>query len=104
MKKIILLSLFVFFSCALSQEIKTPSGAKGFAITCPAEGLGTGLCYKKAGQKCPQGYKIISQHQTQPAPKTNININGNGNNAQPTEDYTNLEDDGPELTLVIECK
>ncbi len=101
MKRIIFVLAVVFCSCALSQNITTPSGKQGFAITCPAEGFGTGLCYKKAGQQCPQGYNIISQHQTQPKPQININVNNNGTQTTDANDST---DDDPELTLIIECK
>lgn len=62
--KIILLTIsltFLIVSCTTTQEIKRPNGDKEYLIACGA-GLGWNICYEKANELCPSGYKTISEN------------------------------------------
>lgn len=41
--------------CAVTDEIHTENGKKGFSILCTTEAK----CFKQAGEKCPSGYTVL---------------------------------------------
>ncbi len=47
-------------ACTTTQEIKRPDGSVEYLITCGA-GLGWNICYDKANEICPTGYKTLSE-------------------------------------------
>ena len=88
----ILATVIIISSCATSQEIVLPSGAKGFTINCGSyEGDSWSACYQKAGEMCPTGYDILEKTEEQ-----DKNIVAN------PYSFQTLEDD--KRVLVIECK
>jgi hypothetical protein len=50
-------SLFVT-GCTTSQEIRRPNGESEYLIGCGAS-TGWNICYEKANELCPQGYKTL---------------------------------------------
>lgn len=45
-------------ACTTSQEIRRPSGESEYLIGCGAA-TGWNICYEKANELCPQGYKTL---------------------------------------------
>ncbi|BEI34200.1 hypothetical protein [Polynucleobacter sp. HIN5] len=62
MKKLYLLLslLFLLVGCTTSQEIKRVDGESEFLIGCGAA-TGWNICYQKANEICPNGYRTISE-------------------------------------------
>lgn len=52
--------LFLAEGCTTVQEIRRPDGEKEFLIACGAA-LGWNICYDKANDICPKGYKTLAQ-------------------------------------------
>ena len=52
--------LVLMLSCTTSQEIRRPDGSVEYLIAFGA-GLGWNICYDKANEVCPSGYKTISE-------------------------------------------
>ena len=50
----------VFFNCATSMKILRPDGSTEYLITC-GSGTGWNVCYEKANEVCPSGYKTLSE-------------------------------------------
>ena len=46
--------------CTTTQEIKRPNGEREFLIACGAA-LGWNICYDRANEVCPSGYKTLSE-------------------------------------------
>ena len=46
--------------CTTTQEIRRPDGSTEFLIACGAS-LGWNICYEKANEICPGGYKTLSE-------------------------------------------
>jgi len=46
--------------CTTTQEIRRPDGTTEYLIACGA-GLGWNICYDKANEICPSGYKTLSE-------------------------------------------
>lgn len=46
--------------CTTTQEIRRPDGSTEFLIAC-GSGLGWNICYEKANEICPGGYKTLSE-------------------------------------------
>jgi hypothetical protein len=55
-----LLGLTILLGCTTSQEIKRPGGKSEFLVGCGAA-LGWNVCYEKANELCPKGYKTLSE-------------------------------------------
>lgn len=47
-------------ACSTAQEIKRPDGSVEYLVACGA-GLGWNICYDKANEICPTGYKTLSE-------------------------------------------
>ena len=61
MKLLTLLTAAIFISgCTTAQEIRRPDGSVEFLVACGA-GLGWNICYDKANEICPTGYKTLSE-------------------------------------------
>lgn len=60
LNKIIILSTLTFIGCTTTQEINRGSSQKEFLIACGAS-LGWNICYEKANEICPKGYKTLSE-------------------------------------------
>jgi hypothetical protein len=57
---LVILSLSsLVMACAQATPVTTPSGNRGFAVSCGAALLDE--CYAKAGEVCPSGYEILDQ-------------------------------------------
>ena len=56
---ILFLSMF-FVGCTTTQEIRRPDGSTEFLIACGAS-LGWNICYDKANEICPGGYKTLAE-------------------------------------------
>jgi hypothetical protein len=54
------LSLLSLSSCTTAEAINRPDGSKDYVIACGA-GLGWNICYSRANEVCPSGYKTLSQ-------------------------------------------
>lgn len=52
--------VLVLTACATSQEIKRPDGSSEYDIQCGAT-TGWDVCYSKANNVCPGGYKDLSK-------------------------------------------
>ncbi len=48
-------------ACTTVQEVKRPGGDSEFIIACGAS-TGWNMCYSKANETCPQGYKTLSEN------------------------------------------
>jgi len=46
--------------CTTSRESRRPDGSTEYLIACGA-GLGWNICYDKANERCPSGYKTLSE-------------------------------------------
>ena len=57
---ICLLALAGLAGCTTTEAINRPDGSKDYVIACGA-GLGWNICYSKANEVCPSGYKTVSQ-------------------------------------------
>ena len=56
-------SMLVFVGlagCTTTQEIRRPDGSTEYLIACGA-GLGWNICYDRANEVCPSGYKTLSE-------------------------------------------
>ena len=52
----------LFIGCAVSKEIYTPDGDRGYSINCSGSAMTWGHCYEKAGKLCgSQGYNILEK-------------------------------------------
>ena len=49
-----------FVGCTTTQEIRRPDGSTEFLIACGAS-LGWNICYDKANEICPGGYKTLAE-------------------------------------------
>ena len=47
--------------CATSQQVKDTGRAGEYQISCGY--FGWYICYEKAGQLCPGGYKVVSENE-----------------------------------------
>jgi hypothetical protein len=47
-------------ACTTTEAINRPDGSKDYVIACGA-GLGWNICYSRANEVCPSGYKTVSQ-------------------------------------------
>lgn len=47
-------------ACTTSQKILRPDGTTEYLVACGAS-TGWNVCYDKANQECPTGYKTISE-------------------------------------------
>ena len=57
---LVILSLSsLVMACAQATPVTTPSGNRGFSVSCGAARLDD--CYAKAGEVCPSGYEILDQ-------------------------------------------
>jgi hypothetical protein len=56
---ILFVSVFLV-GCTTTQEIRRPDGSTEFLIACGAS-LGWNICYEKANEICPGGYKTLSE-------------------------------------------
>ena len=55
------LLLSVAAACTTSQEIRRPDGTVEYLIACGAS-LGWNVCYDKANEICPTGYKTLAEN------------------------------------------
>lgn len=46
--------------CTTTEAINRPDGSKDYVIACGAA-LGWNICYSRANEVCPSGYKTVSQ-------------------------------------------
>ena len=51
---------FLVSGCTTAQEIRRPNGEREFLIACGAA-LGWNICYDRANELCPSGYKTLSE-------------------------------------------
>ncbi|MER0170109.1 MAG: hypothetical protein DU489_05770 [Nitrosomonas sp.] len=51
-------SILFLLGCTTVQKIKRPEGVTEFLIACGA-GSGWNICYEKANELCPLGYKTL---------------------------------------------
>ncbi|TVO51378.1 hypothetical protein FHP91_19590 [Denitromonas halophila] len=59
MRTVLLTSIFLMIAgCSTVQEIRRPDGSVEYLIACGAS-LGWNICYDKANQVCPSGYKTL---------------------------------------------
>lgn len=56
----VVLLLCVLAGCTTTQEIRRPDGSTEYLIACGA-GLGWNICYERANEVCPAGYKTLSE-------------------------------------------
>jgi hypothetical protein len=56
----ILLLALCASACTTVQEIKRPNGVIEYLVGCGA-GTGWNICYNKANEICPTGYKTLSE-------------------------------------------
>jgi len=55
-----LVAVLMLAGCASSKEVYTPSGERGYVISC--DGVGWAVCYTEASDLCgAAGYRIIEQ-------------------------------------------
>jgi hypothetical protein len=54
------LVLFALAGCTTTQQIRRPDGSVEYLIACGA-GLGWNICYERANEVCPSGYKTLSE-------------------------------------------
>ncbi len=55
------LAAFLLVSgCTTTEAINRPDGSKDYVIACGA-GLGWNICYSRANEVCPAGYRTVSQ-------------------------------------------
>ena len=47
-------------ACTTTQEIRRPDGSVEYLVACGAN-LGWNICYDKANELCPAGYKTLSE-------------------------------------------
>lgn len=47
--------------CTTTQEIRRPNGTVEYLIACGAS-LGWNICYDKANEICPSGYKTLAEN------------------------------------------
>lgn len=47
--------------CAAAHKTVMPDGRAGLSINCSGAAMSWNQCYEKAGDKCPNGYDIISK-------------------------------------------
>lgn len=47
--------------CTTTQEIRRPDGSIEYLIACGA-GTGWNICYNKANELCPSGYKTLAEN------------------------------------------
>lgn len=52
--------LLALLGCTTSQEMRRPDGSVEYLIACGA-GLGWNICYDRANEVCPSGYKTLSE-------------------------------------------
>ncbi len=52
--------LVVISGCTTTQEIKRLDGQKEYLVACGAS-TGWNICYKKANELCPNGYKVLDK-------------------------------------------
>lgn len=52
--------LFALAGCTTTQQIRGPDGSVEYLIACGA-GLGWNICYERANEVCPSGYKTLSE-------------------------------------------
>jgi len=55
------LLLIATTGCTTTQEIRRPDGTTEYLIACGA-GLGWNICYDKANEVCPSGYKTLAEN------------------------------------------
>ena len=55
-----MLLLLVCSGCTTTQKIVRPDGTDEFIIACGAS-LGWNICYDKANEVCPTGYKTLNE-------------------------------------------
>lgn len=55
-----LMALACLAGCTTAEAINRPDGSKDYIIACGA-GLGWNICYSRANEVCPSGYKTVSQ-------------------------------------------
>jgi hypothetical protein len=56
-----LLLIVSLVGCATGKETYTPSGKKGYTVSCDGAVLGWSHCYEKAGEICKEkGYNILA--------------------------------------------
>ena len=60
MRIIFVLVSLALFGCTTTQEIKRGTSDKEYLIACGAS-LGWNICYEKANELCPKGYKTLSE-------------------------------------------
>ena len=91
MKRIILAALVGVGLTACAEvnpeHFRGPSGKDAYTMRCSGFGRTWAKCYTKAGEICPNGYNIVSQH--------------SGTIAIP---YGGSIIAAPKQTLVVECK
>jgi len=58
MRKWAVLAGLLLAGCAVTDEIVTPNGQRGFAIQCTSQVE----CFKQAGQVCPKGYEVLGNN------------------------------------------
>lgn len=56
-----LLSLHIA-GCATARKMTTPDGNEGYYIKCDGTAVSMDVCYRKASDLCPNGYKIIDKN------------------------------------------
>lgn len=57
-----LAGLGVLAGCTTAQKINRPDGTVEYQIACGAA-TGWGVCYSRAQEECPSGYKTIKEDQ-----------------------------------------
>ena len=62
MKRILFaaISITLLAGCTTTQEIRRPDGSVEYLVACGAS-LGWNICYDKANELCPEGYKTLSE-------------------------------------------
>lgn len=53
-------AVMLLVGCTTTQQIKRPNGEVEYVIGCGAS-LGWNICYDKANEVCPAGYKTIAE-------------------------------------------
>ena len=60
MKRLTVLIFCLLGACTTTQEIRRPDGSVEYLIACGAA-TGWNICYAEANNKCPLGYKTLSE-------------------------------------------